>query len=627
MRSSSQATCAARISPRRRPSWIHNTLRFWRSWPLPPKATATKRKPAGIGRGRFAARRGGDTLFLVPPDNEKSLPDKPSQRQAKFMKLRRFYALRLFQLARKALDAHRPEVAYALVHQVLREDPHHEAARKLLDYQEVDNHWRTPFAARKHQQKWVDHPRFGWLPKDHVGRYEAGHRRLGGRWVDAAEEDRVRGRRIEGGWQIETEHYKITTNHSLEAGVELGRRLEELHSVWRQLFAGYWFTEAELRRRFEGKPGTRSQRKHRVVLFRNKNDYVAHLKADEPNIAMSLGYYVERQRTAYFYAGDKHTLATWFHEATHQLFHERRRSDKRAGLKDNFWIVEGIALYMESLQKRDGYYTAGGMTSYRLQFARYRALTEGYFVPLSKLVPLGRADVQKRGKELPRLYSQSAGLAHFLMDGEGGQHRGALMNYLQAVYRDQTDAETLSKLARRSYEDLDRAYRRFLSVTDEDLAGLQTGDVARRLYLGRTRLTDKAMGPIAKLSGVERLDVGYTPVTDAGLQKLPTEWPLVQLNLEQTKMTDASLPHISRMQHLQELDLSGCRISDSALAHVAKLENLQILWLTNTSITDAGLRQLHGLKKLQFVDLDGTRVTSSGWQALKRAVPGVSQQQ
>ena len=58
---------------------------------------------------------------------------------------------------------------------------------------------------------------------------------------------------IKRGWRIESEHYAVTTNHSLEEGVALSRRLETLYAVWQQAFAGYQSSEAEIARRFEGR--------------------------------------------------------------------------------------------------------------------------------------------------------------------------------------------------------------------------------------------------------------------------------------------------------------------------------------------------------------------------------------
>ncbi len=59
------------------------------------------------------------------------------------------------------------------------------------------------------------------LPKAQVARYEAGQRPNGRNWITAAEDAALHSD-IRAGWVVETEHYAITTNNSIEAGVELG---------------------------------------------------------------------------------------------------------------------------------------------------------------------------------------------------------------------------------------------------------------------------------------------------------------------------------------------------------------------------------------------------------------------
>lgn len=583
---------------------------------------------AKLVRAWVVKRVPGRHFLFLPPDENIAKPKFAGADE--WLKLRKYYAKNLFELAKQALDEGGLSLAYGLVYEVLREDPDHALARSIVDYERDGDAgpWRTRFAKRQFAKGGlIEHAKFGWLPKEHVAKYEEGLRPSGTRWISAAEEERLKGANIARGWQIETEHYEITTNHSLEAGVECGRRLEELHTVWRQLFTEYWFTSAELKRRFAGQPSTMAVPRHKVLLFRNRDQYVAHLERDEPAIKLSLGYYTEKTRTAYFYAGDDNALATWFHEATHQLFHERQKRGQPAGIDSNFWVVEGVATYMESLRKGDGYCVVGGPGAYRLQFARYRALTEGYNVPLAKLVTLGRDDVKGMGADLPKLYSLAAGLSHFFLDAADGNHRDAFVKYLDEVYRDKATATTLATLVGAPYQAIDEQYGEFLRATDDDLAALLPGEYVPRLYLGRTRITDRALAHIAKVDGLERLDVGYCPITDAGLAQLSTSDSLVQLNLEQTKITDKSLAFIAKMTELRELDLSGCQISDLGLENLAALQHLETIWLTGTPVTDAGLQKLHVLKNLKFVDVNGSRVTADGLAALKRAVPGVNSEQ
>ena len=56
--------------------------------------------------------------------------------------------------------------------------------------------------------------------------------------MPADEEAALRGD-MKRGWRVETDHYVVTTNHSLEEGVRLARQLETLYDVWQQVFIPY----------------------------------------------------------------------------------------------------------------------------------------------------------------------------------------------------------------------------------------------------------------------------------------------------------------------------------------------------------------------------------------------------
>ena len=75
---------------------------------------------------------------------------------------------------------------------------------------------------------------------------------------------------------------------------------------------------------------------------------------------------------------------------------------------------------MESLIDRQRYATTGGADAERLQFARFRGLSEGFYVPLDQLVDKGREQLQN-DSDLSKLYAQAAGLSHFFMHAEDGR--------------------------------------------------------------------------------------------------------------------------------------------------------------------------------------------------------------
>jgi hypothetical protein len=87
-------------------------------------------------------------------------------------------------------------------------------------------------------------------------------------------------------------------------------------------------------------------------------------------------------------------------------------------------------------------------------------MLDQFYVPLAELTQLGKEDFQRR--DMAKLYSQSAGVAAFLMDGQQGRYREPLVRYLQAVYAGRDDDQSLAEAADTSYGELDARYRRYM---------------------------------------------------------------------------------------------------------------------------------------------------------------------
>jgi len=395
-------------------------------------------------------------------------PKQSGPWRERFTALRSAQAGALFALAQEAAEQDRLSLAMMFAHEAIRENPHHAAARRTLGYVQFDDRWCTPHQRRMFESGHVWDERFGWLTKEELRRYEAGMRKFGRRWIDAEQEARIR-RNLRRGWEVRTGHYRVTTNHSLEEGVRLARRFERLYQVWRQLFVGYDVRPAVVRRAFAGRGSLpHSDTPQEVVYFRNRSEYNDALRAAQPQIDITLGIYFDNQRRAYFFAGDDQQAGTLYHEAVHQLFQESRPVGKNVGARHNFWIVEGIATYFESLTGREGYFTLGGSDAGRLPAARHRLLVTRFYVPFEKLVRFGTKDLQ-RHPEIAKLYSQIAGQTTFLMHFEQGRYRRALVEYLTAVYEGEAHLRSLSELTGASYDELDRQYRAFIESTHDTL--------------------------------------------------------------------------------------------------------------------------------------------------------------
>jgi len=408
-------------------------------------------------------------VYVPPEEVGDNQPPKDAegdilQWHTRLTKLRTQHANDLFDLAKRAVRAKQASLAFDLVLAAIRANPDHEGLRRLFGYQKYNGRWHSDWEVRKLRAGEVWHEKFGWLPKSHVKRYEQGERRHKGRWISAEEDARLH-RNTRNGWDVETEHYTIRTNLGIEEAVLLGVKLERLFRVWQQLFVRYYATEAQVKALFDGRARVRQVPPHfDIVYFRDREDYNRALRASMPNIEMSIGVYVHSTRRAYFFAGEGYDERTLYHEATHQLFHQSRPVVANVGARANFWIVEGASLLMESLRREGNYDVLGGLDDVRMYAARYRFLEDEFYVPLGEFTSYGMQRFQS-DQRVATLYSQAAGLTHFLVFAEEGRYRDALVGYLQIIYSGRDNAQTLSRITGETYGELDKQYRRFIEAT------------------------------------------------------------------------------------------------------------------------------------------------------------------
>ncbi|HMO85662.1 MAG TPA: hypothetical protein PKC18_12175, partial [Lacipirellulaceae bacterium] len=236
------------------------------------------------------------------------------------------------------------------------------------------------------------------------------------------------------------------------------------YQIWRQLFGELAATREELQARLDGKEAGEFVRKpFRVLYHRNRQEYNDALRRRQGQIEMTLGIYFDQQRESHFFAGDEQDPGTVAHEAVHQFFYESTpRAARRLAVTANAWAVEAAACYFESLASvGPRVYALGAADAGRLQAARHRRVVDDFYVPLAELSALGMTDLQQRS-DLPRIYSQSAGLASFLIDGADGRYRGAFRELLAAIYAGRDNQDTLAELTGRTYQELDREYLQYM---------------------------------------------------------------------------------------------------------------------------------------------------------------------
>jgi len=397
--------------------------------------------------------------FETPPEGATA---EQAEWYRRWAQLRKEQAESLFTLARGAVRKGRAGLALDLAMAALHENPDHEAIRRIFGYQKYSGFWRTNYEVQRLRAGDVWHEQFGWIPKAHVSRYEKGERFLNGRWISAEEEKQLRSN-LKNGWLVESEHYRVLTNHSREEGVQLLTRLEQLNELWSRLFIRFYASEAQVMALFDARsrPSPMPPRQHKIVLFRDRDEYNQALVTVVPQIAITSGMYDSRTQTCYFFAGPQSDPTTIYHEATHQMFQEVGKATQLPGARGNFWVIEAAAMYMETLRTEEDFLVLGGINTPRLLAARVRFLQDHFYVPLREFVTLGIKEWQSDTR-IGALYSQAAGLMQFLMHYDGGRYRDAAVNYLAAVYSGIDTPETLSRLTTRSYSQLDEEYAAYL---------------------------------------------------------------------------------------------------------------------------------------------------------------------
>jgi hypothetical protein len=374
--------------------------------------------------------------------------------------------------AKPAVDApplaQRSCEALRLLHEALRDDPHHERARGAGGWVKRDDDWLWPEAAKRLDRGEAYDPAFGWMPKARLERYRSGERFDRGRWVPAAD-DEARPRDVKHGREFHSDHWEIVSTAGLADAAALALRLEETRHVWRQVFGGFALEPKDLERRLEGRGRAAPHSPHSAILCAGRGQYVSELEPLEPLIGKTNGIYWLPTKTIWFFAdaaGDppEPDPITIHHEATHQLFTEARadvgKARHLAGERCGFWAIEAAACYLETIEPTPFGWIVGGRDAGRVPAAKER-LDDGFQVPLEELCRLGRKAFQSDDR-LPQLYSQIAGLADFFMNAADGRYRESFLEYLVRVYSGTADPDTLSRLCRKPYAELDADYLRHL---------------------------------------------------------------------------------------------------------------------------------------------------------------------
>ena len=420
-----------------------------------------------------------------------------------------------------------------------------------------------------------------------------------------------------------TLHFEIASQSDSRATAEVAALCEQSFALWKQMFFGYWAGEHIAAPEY----AESLDHKFSVVLFRNREAYAKALRTIK-DIGQSTGYYDPNQKVALFYWDGVKTQNTLVHELTHQFFYEF--STKPVALDTDrgrgFWVVEGVALFMESLSTRacGGGWIAdvGGWDSPRLQASRFRRLHDKYWVPWEEF-HLADGRMFRSEEDIRAWYSQAAGLAHLWLDGTMEQ-RHSFAQHIQSVYSNHEDPNLLGVL--NDDKVLRDAFDLFLILGPTTTTSRPFFTNRREAVLSKSRITSQQLlnWPI-EYRTTSWLDLSFSEVDDEMFvddgRIVAPNWNAQRLNLESTKVTDASMLAIAENKNMSELDLSNCKITDAGLAALKDHKFLKSLWLNHCDVTDASINVLLSISQLDEVHLSKTKITPGGWSRLLIAKP------
>ncbi|HZL72032.1 MAG TPA: hypothetical protein VFC86_06210 [Planctomycetota bacterium] len=165
----------------------------------------------------------------------------------------------------------------------------------------------------------------------------------------------------------------------------------------------------------------------------------------------SIGYFNPVTNIAYLRAGDENTL---LHELTHQLAHNAmghetwsllQQADVRSDSPDNYWVMEGLAVYFGGLKiESGGPVFQGPRDRSRLEPPALRDFL-GY-------------DHAGFAKNPGLCYAIAGELTRYLMEANGGKRRDAFLDFVREYYLGNSSLDTLEKSLGLKIPDLEREF-------------------------------------------------------------------------------------------------------------------------------------------------------------------------
>jgi hypothetical protein len=299
---------------------------------------------------------------------------------------------------------------------------------------------------------------------------------------------------------VETPHYVVQTDHEPKVAQLVASHQEAL---FRELYG----------RMGKIKPAAQFKR----MLVRVFTTEQAYKKAMGAGAEGSQGLFTGSTIGGYAPADNLDRLLSLFrHEGTHQFVQQF------IGTGCPVWLNEGLAVYFQEGEFKEGKLVVGQVPKYRLRVIQ-TALKEGKLLSMSHLLAVSydswNAAIRTKSPQANIQYAQAWSVVHFLEHADNGKYRAPFMQYVYFLARNRTSSDAWAKTFGGNMAPFEARYRAYVSSlkpTSDRSCREKMGMLAKWIirYFPRSpdAFTDIATFRDAAVGG----KLGYWTVTDPG---------------------------------------------------------------------------------------------------------------
>jgi len=360
--------------------------------------------------------------------------------------------------------------AFDMITHVLEISPDDSKARKILGYKKdtKTKEWISTWEYAKRRKFFLT--KEGWFEKKKKKDFDAGLRPYKGKWIPAEREKSIRTRNEYAPYSVQSEHFVVRTNMGRARAWEFALKLEDFYTQFFRTFIGYYDQIAGAKLLFN-RPDAKKM--HQVILFPSRNDYLLHVKQEKGNdklLIESAGFYASSDRKSRFYWSDNEeaTYRTFYHEVAHQLFAETKAT-RSGGSRGNNWVVEGIAVYIETWKKLEGRWVPGVEIDGRRMTTAKRFLAGSKDWSLQSFAHIDNEQFHKVNRGLN--YCLAGALCHFFMHYNDEVYKEDFVRFLSAYYLGKVGNDSLPEYIKveggGGFNALEEQFKEYMSTLGE----------------------------------------------------------------------------------------------------------------------------------------------------------------